>query len=49
MRQFRNATLGSYDALNATIRLEHARIFTFLVFPFLPQWKFLFILTKSLL
>jgi hypothetical protein len=33
-RQFRNATLGSSDALNASIHLEHTRIFTFVEFLF---------------
>jgi hypothetical protein len=33
-RQFRNATLGSSDALNASIYLEHARIFRFVEFLF---------------
>jgi hypothetical protein len=30
-RQFRNGTLGSLDALNASIHLEHTRIFIFFV------------------
>jgi hypothetical protein len=31
-RQFRNATLGSSDALNTSIHLKYARIFTFVGF-----------------
>jgi hypothetical protein len=33
-RLFGNTTLGSSDALNASIHLEHARIFTFVGFLF---------------
>jgi hypothetical protein len=39
-RQFRNATLRSSDTLNASIHLEHARIFTFIGFLFYHSGNF---------
>jgi hypothetical protein len=39
-RQFRNTILESSDALNASIHLEHARIFTFVEFLFYHSGNF---------
>jgi hypothetical protein len=39
-RQFRNATLRSSDATNASIHLEHAKIFTFVGFLFYHYGNF---------